>query len=267
MAARLWIPIFFARAGGMTDRFAAIDYAALIDWPSRLAREGPFLERALGDIPSHRILDLGCGPGQHARLLASRGFDVVGVDASPAMLEKARVGAASDSVHFVLGDLTDLGHLVEGAFGAAICLGNTLPSVRTAAGLAQLFDALRSHLLPGGVFVLQLLNYEKIFATGQRHLPLTLRPGEGSTLVFMRLMDLRPEGDVIFAPTVLSFQPDADPPVVLRASERVEVHGWTRPELEDLLEAAGFRAREIYGTVGLAPYAARESPDLVVLAR
>jgi SAM-dependent methyltransferase len=251
----------------MPDRFASIDYDALIDWQSRLAREGPFLERALANVPSRRILDLGSGPGQHARLLASRGFDVVGVDASPSMIAKARARGDSDSVRFVLGDLVDLDRLVDGTFGGAVCLGNTLPSIRTPDGLGRLLGGLRARLLPGGVFVLQLLNYEKIFAIGQRHLPLTLRPGEAGSLVFVRLMDLRPGGDVIFAPAVLGFQPDADPPVTLRASERVEVHGWTRAELEDLLETAGFRSREIYGTVTFAPYVANESPDLVVVAR
>ena len=76
----------------MTDRFAAIDYDALIDWQTRLTREAPFLERALAGIPSRRLLDLGCGPGHHARLLASRGFDVVGIDASPSMLQVSWCG-------------------------------------------------------------------------------------------------------------------------------------------------------------------------------
>ncbi len=253
----------------MTDRFAAIDYAALIDWPSRLARETPFLERALSGIPSTRVLDLGCGPGEHARLLASLGFEVVGVDASPAMLEKAKAAPASERVRFVLGDLAELDRLVEGSFGGAICVGNTLPSVRTRAALARMLGAVRARLLPGGVCVLQLLNYEKIFATGQRHLPLTLRPrkGDQAALVFVRLMDIRPGGDLIFAPTVLAFEPDGDPPVTLRASERVEVHGWTRPELDDLLQAAGFSTREVYGSVAFTPYVAHESGDLVLLAR
>jgi SAM-dependent methyltransferase len=250
----------------MADRFAAIDYAALIDWRSRLAREGPFLERALANAPSRRILDLGCGPGQHARLLASQGFDVVGVDASPSMLEQAGA-AAAPSVRFILGDLVDLEQLVGGTFGGAICLGNTLPSIRTRDGLSRLFSGLRARLLPGATFVLQVLNYEKIFATGQRHLPLTLRPADDGTLVFIRLMEPRPGGDLIFSPVVLRYRPDADPTVVLEASERIEVHGWTRRELEDLLEEAGFRDRECYGSVSFSPYVAGESSDVVMLAR
>ncbi len=251
----------------MTDRFAAIDYGALVDWPSRLAREWPFLERALANGPSRRILDLGSGPGEHARFLASRGFEVVGVDQSASMIQKAEAGAASRSVRFVEGDLVDLDRLVTGVFGGAICLGNTLPSLRTVDALLRMLRALRRLLLPGGTLAVQLLNYEKIFAVGQRHLPLTLRDTTDGTLVFLRLMDPRPGGDLVFSPAVLKYRPDAQPSLVLQASERVEVHGWTRPELDRLLEESGFHDREFYGSVTFAPYSNTDSSDLVVLAR
>ncbi len=250
----------------MADRFASIDYAALIDWRTRLAREGPFLQRALGNAPLARVLDLGCGPGEHARFLASRGFEVVGVDASPAMLQRARA-TPSPPVQFILGDLASLDRLVDGSFGGAICLGNTLPSINTLDRLTALLSALRAHLLPGSPFLFQLLNYEKIFATGQRHLPLTLRPTDDGTLVFLRLMDPRAGGDLVFSPVVLRYRPDAEPSVVLEASERVEVHGWTRPELDQLLQQTGFGEREWYGSVAYGPYVPGESSDLVGIAR
>jgi SAM-dependent methyltransferase len=43
--------------------------------------------------PSGRTLDLGCGEGRLSRDLAALGHDVVGIDASPAMLAAARVAA------------------------------------------------------------------------------------------------------------------------------------------------------------------------------
>jgi SAM-dependent methyltransferase len=265
-----WDPASAGSFGGkvdtVPDRFASIDYGALVDWPARLAREWPFLERALSNLPSRRVLDLGSGPGEHARFLASHGFEVVGVDGSPSMIERARA-AAGGSVDFVFGDLADLDRLVTGRFGGAMCLGNTLPSLRTADALGRMLRALRALLLPGGTVALQLLNYEKIFSTGQRHLPLTLRPTPDGTLVFVRLMDLRAGGDLIFVPTVLRCRPDANPPVSLEASERVEVHGWTRPELDELLEQAGFHEREYYGSVAFDPYLPAQSADLVVLVR
>ncbi len=37
-----------------------------------------------------RILDLGCGPGRDAKIFADRGFEVIGIDASPKMIEIAK---------------------------------------------------------------------------------------------------------------------------------------------------------------------------------
>jgi trans-aconitate methyltransferase len=42
--------------------------------------------------PGERVLDLGCGTGEHAASLAARGVDVVGVDASEAMIGAAISG-------------------------------------------------------------------------------------------------------------------------------------------------------------------------------
>jgi SAM-dependent methyltransferase len=44
------------------------------------------------------VADLGCGPGPHTLGLARRGFDVIGVDGSPRMIEVARERAARDGV-------------------------------------------------------------------------------------------------------------------------------------------------------------------------
>ena len=40
--------------------------------------------------PGERMIDLGCGTGHLAQQLADRGVDIVGVDASPQMIAKAR---------------------------------------------------------------------------------------------------------------------------------------------------------------------------------
>jgi SAM-dependent methyltransferase len=48
--------------------------------------------------PPGPVADLGCGPGAHAVALARRGYDVVGLDGSPRMVEVARGRAARDAV-------------------------------------------------------------------------------------------------------------------------------------------------------------------------
>src|SRR5215831_16518396 len=59
------------------------------------------VERAAGELanvvaPPGPVADLGCGPGAHALALARRGYDVVGLDGSPRMVEIARTRALRD---------------------------------------------------------------------------------------------------------------------------------------------------------------------------
>jgi len=72
------------------------------------------IERALaehGSFTARRLLDLGCGTGGHAIPLALRGYEVVGIDRSEAMLSAARVKATDVGVarriSFRRGDLVD----------------------------------------------------------------------------------------------------------------------------------------------------------------
>ena len=49
--------------------------------------------------PSELIADLGCGPGIHTTALAQRGYDVVGLDGSPRMIEVAQARAKRNNVN------------------------------------------------------------------------------------------------------------------------------------------------------------------------
>ena len=53
-----------------------------------------------------RILDLACGPGRDAKIFSERGYNVLGVDLSKGMIEKARKVAPRAT--FKLGDFTNL---------------------------------------------------------------------------------------------------------------------------------------------------------------
>ena len=82
-------------------------------------QEVAFLVEALELRPGHRVLDVGCGPGRHARALAERGIEAVGVDISPRFVELAREGAPRGA-SFVVGDARALPY--DGEFDAAISL-------------------------------------------------------------------------------------------------------------------------------------------------
>lgn len=67
-----------------------------------------------GDVQSGRAIDLGCGEGDNAIFLAQNGFQVTGIDFSPAAITKAKAKAqdAGADVEFFVDDLTQLSSVV-----------------------------------------------------------------------------------------------------------------------------------------------------------
>ncbi len=90
-------------------------------------QEVGFLVEELGLGPGDRVLDVGCGPGRHARALARRGIEVVGVDISETFVALARTDAPAGAT-FLRADARDLGALAAvdprfaGGFDAAVSL-------------------------------------------------------------------------------------------------------------------------------------------------
>lgn len=251
------------------DPYARVEYRKLIAWPERIRREWPLLEEVLSSGSSRRVVELGCGPGQHARALAEAGFEVVGIDRSEAMMADATEEPVPEGARFVLGDLTEVDRLVEGTFGAALCLGNTLPHLANEAALGAFADALARVLEPGAPFLLQVLNYDRIHDRRVRSLPVSFRPGDpdGSEIVFLRLMDPLPDGRVRFYPSTLVLTPGEEPPLRLERSREVLLRGWRRAEVEAALWAVGIVPERALGGFDGTPFDPASSQDLVLVAR
>lgn len=77
------------------------------------APQPAFVRLADAGLLSGPALDSGCGTGEHALLLASRGIEVVGIDISRVAIERARAKALERrlSATFVVGDARELAHL------------------------------------------------------------------------------------------------------------------------------------------------------------
>ena len=99
--------------------------------------------------PPAPVLDLCCGTGHLTERLLGRGYEVVGVDASPGMLRHAvqRAGAA----RFVCADLTRFA--IRSTFAGALSTFDSINHVMADAALARAFTRVRDALRPGGRFV------------------------------------------------------------------------------------------------------------------
>jgi SAM-dependent methyltransferase len=104
--------------------------------------------------PVRSVLDLGCGTGRHAILLAKRGLDVTGVDRSEPMLAHARERAAAQNApgrtDFVRSDLRELD--LGRQYDAALMMFNVVGYLCTNDDVLAAFRRTRRNLRDGGLF-------------------------------------------------------------------------------------------------------------------
>jgi len=118
-------------------------------------RQVEFLLQVMNDLsPGDRVLDLCCGAGRHTRLLAERGFRVVGVDLSAALL--ARANEDGRRFHLARGDMRRLPF--GPAFGLVTNFFTSFGYFSTDTENQRILEAIGSVLEPGGRFLIDYLN-------------------------------------------------------------------------------------------------------------
>ncbi|MFI7341615.1 class I SAM-dependent methyltransferase [Streptomyces sp. NPDC050085] len=142
------------------------------------------------DFGVRRVLDIGCGTGVFALLLADRGIEVVGVDPAQASVDVARAKPGSEQVRWVCGDATaipllqvDLATMTANVAQAIADPGTWEKTLRGA------HDALR----PGGHLVFETRDparraWEEW--TRENSYRVTEIPGVGSVESWVQLIDV-----------------------------------------------------------------------------
>lgn len=98
--------------------------------------------------PGERILDLGCGSGELTAQIAARGAQVVGVDSSPEMIERARARFPDLDLQLADGHELEVARPFDAVFSNAALHWMTDPDAVLA--------AVRSALVDGGRFVAEM---------------------------------------------------------------------------------------------------------------
>lgn len=111
-----------------------------------------------------RVLELACGTGNMTLLLARRGYEMVALDSSLSMLEKARGKAARQGlkVLFIHADMRDF--RLDVPVDAVICVFDSINYLTTAEDLLSAFRSVNKSLKSSGLFVFDM-NTEHRLAT------------------------------------------------------------------------------------------------------
>jgi SAM-dependent methyltransferase len=96
-----------------------------------------------------KVLDIGCGTGEHTILLTRLGYDVVGIDFSPHAVEQARASAAEKGVdaRFEVADAMNLGSDP----GYQTVVDSALFHIFDDADRARYVSSLHAAVRPGGL--------------------------------------------------------------------------------------------------------------------
>jgi len=101
-----------------------------------------------------RVLDIACGTGAHAAILAENGFEVTGIDLNAHMVDFAR--SQHPALDFRIGDMRDL--RFRSAFDAVICLCTSFSYNTTNEDVVAALRGIRRALRSGGVLVIDVFN-------------------------------------------------------------------------------------------------------------
>jgi ubiquinone/menaquinone biosynthesis C-methylase UbiE len=238
------------------DRFAD-DYDAMTRFEKRLQSNREIVANWIERYGIVSAIDIGCGTGLYAILLAQLGVRSAGADPSAKMLEKAAINAQKTGVdvEWFRSTMQELDRC-DRRYDAVFCVGNTLPHLVDTRDLPVVLDNFKRLLRHGGRIVIQLLNYAGILQNRERIVGIHRHRDQE----YIRFYD--------FASPLIRFN-------ILKIRwlnescefdfNSTELYPYLQDEIAESLEKKQFRNIETFGDMRFGPYSP-ESKDVVIVA-
>lgn len=135
-----------------------IDYSAWAD----------FIEKCFGRYMKEKpslLLDLACGTGSMTVELASRGYDMIGVDMSEDMLSEAYLRSEGKGILYLCQDMRSFE--LYGTVSAVLCCLDSLNYLLRDEELSKCFSLVHNYLDPDGLFIFDMntpYKFENIYS-------------------------------------------------------------------------------------------------------
>jgi SAM-dependent methyltransferase len=210
-----------------------------------------FILRLFGVIKAQagcKVLDLACGAGRHARVMARLGNKVTGLDLSIESIAKAK--SLSSGERYEVGDMRSFG-LAE-HFDCIFNLFTSFGYFENVDDNSAVLQRVFEHLDDDGTFVLDYFNAHKVMANlipeeekkmGNVHFSISKELRNGHICKGIKIVDGAEQ---------------------FQFEERVQLFHFD--DFERMLERAGFVIEQVFGSYKLEPLTAG-SPRLIIVAK
>ena len=219
------------------------------------AEAAAFIDKLLDHLqppPGSRMLDVACGKGRHSLQLASKGFDVTGIDLAEDIIMEAKENE-TETMHFFLHDMRlpfwinyfDYAFNFFTSFGYFNTRREHDNSIRT----------ISQSLKPNGCFVLDYLNSHY----AEDHLVhKSEKEIEGVNYYLTKWFD-----ESHFYKKIIVEDDELDEP--LEYTEKVAK--FSLGDFNDMFAFQGLQIQEVYGDYSFNSYDVKNSPRIILIAR
>ncbi len=209
-----------------------------------------FIEDAAGGT-GVGILDIACGSGTYSVGLAKKGYRITAVDIEDEMIRKVKEKADIEKVNIeaIVCSMTELEEKLIQEYNVLFCIGNSIVHLGSVEEIENALGQMYKLLKPGGVLIVQIMNYDRIMRLGLKELPPIINHEVG--VEFIREYDYKPGKNSIAFNTTLVVK-DGD--ITRTLKNTVELLPLMSDELIKLFEKAGFKKCETYGDFKYSTY-------------
>jgi len=231
-------------------------YDDMIGFDSSILRRIDFYKKLLNPAIK-TAADLGCGTGLDSIALAKNGLKVTGFDLSPEMIKAAKKNAVKHNckINFICSGIDKIPIKYYKKFDLAVSMGNTLANLNEVS-LYKTIKKVYNILSKNGVFIIQVLNFQKIIKENNRIIKISSLPGE-YVIRFYDILNRYLNFNILKFSTTDSAEHNL-------ITTRLFVYMWK--EINLMLKNAGFKNPVVYGSIALEKFNKKTSNDMVIIA-
>lgn len=221
------------------------------------------IEKLLKEQKVKTVLDMTCGTGSQVFYLSERGYEVIGSDFSPALINMARNKAkeVNRNITFIKGDMREI---KVGEFDAVITIFNAIGHL-TKADFEKALKNIRANLKDNGIYIFDIFNLQAITDEVINDFVMDIESTvNGVTLHNVQHSEVDKDKGLLISHDHYTISKDGRAPEIHTNSFSLKIY--TAKELQTILNRNGFEIISQYDMDGNS-FIADKSLNILTVAR